>query len=103
MIINKIIYWLFAAWFTFVAFMTFGRQQITFGYGLGDVFYLFLILLFFVVASILRYIMSRKRGRYVIAQIVLSLAIVAFIVYMTLAMTLNRGIEYPWQGNWFYE
>ena len=75
---------------------------LTFGAGLGDLAYFFLIILWIIVLGI--YFLIIRLKKIVLKPIVLNLLIVSFIgsiLYTTLEFTYLRDALYPWNGRIF--
>jgi hypothetical protein len=70
---------------------------ITFGYGLGDLFYLIFICLLCVIITTLK-LLSAK---FDISKMVILFMILAVLVFVSLKLTLLRGVEYSWNGRVF--
>lgn len=74
--------------------------KITFGQGLGDMFYVILLMSLMIFYAVVLY--KNIQGR-INQQIILSVVSILFIILFTLKMTIYRGIEYPWNGNIFFQ
>jgi hypothetical protein len=91
--------------FTYIAFLIFSVLiiageligHITFGYGLGDLFYLGMLILAIIFFSILRFFLGKMEG----FEILFSILMIAVIIFFTLKFTILRGVEYSWNGEIF--
>jgi phosphate/sulfate permease len=93
-------YWVLIAW-TVIFILLFVSGFITFGHGIGDIIYALYVVIFFILISILRNKVLKKRMSLIIEYIFVG-AIALFIGYITLEFTLLRGPEYAWNGRFFY-
>ena len=86
-------------WFSIVNFFSI-KGDIAFGHGLGDLYYLVMLLIFTIIGSIafLR-ISQRKLGNLSIYLLVIYLTLV--LIFFCLKLTYLRGAEYPWNGTIF--
>lgn len=98
--ISRIIFFIYLLWVLLVVFLNF-RGDITFGHGLGDLYYL-IILIFFTALSVFFYLRI-ARGGYSSKQTIYLFAIylLIVIVFYCLKLTFLRGAEYPWNGKLF--
>ena len=88
-------------YFVIIGYLS-GFGPLTFGAGLGDLAYFFLIILWIIVLGIYFLIISLKK--IVLKTIALNLLIVLFIgsiLYTTLEFTYLRDCLYPWNGRIF--
>lgn len=95
--IIKVTYWLFILWSVLVATLNL-NATIAFGHGLGDLYYLSILLLFVVFISIVIFKLPKITNNQISAILLLSFILVIMIVF-TLKLTIFRGPEYPWDGN----
>ncbi|MEZ4949248.1 MAG: hypothetical protein R2769_00260 [Saprospiraceae bacterium] len=74
--------------------------NLSFGYGLGDIYLLVGVLIIIVIILLGRFfykkISERKKSSY---SIFFSVLIMFFMVYSFLRLTIYRGSENPWNGN----
>jgi hypothetical protein len=75
---------------------------LTFGHGLGDLFYVYLQIVWIIILSIILTVI-RKRGKEVGIILTAFIMVILFssIIYITYEFTINRGVEYPWNGRIF--
>ena len=97
----KIIYTLFVLWAVLVAILNL-NANITFGHGLGDIYYLLFLLLLVIVASVVFFKIA-KRLNETSATILFLFFVIAVVIAFTLKLTIYRGPEYPWNGKFFLE
>lgn len=90
---------LYLIW-TFSIFILIFSGKVTFGQGLGDLFYLVLLTIMQIFFGYLFYLNFKGRINF---PLVISLLLIIILILFTLKMTIWRGIEYPWNGNIFYE
>ncbi len=100
---SKIFNWAVCIYLLLVAILNF-CGKITFGFGLGDIYYLGW-LIFICLLSLLLNIKFRvekhdNTGHFV--KLLFGIIFLAIAIYFTEKFTINRGIEYPWNGNIFY-
>jgi hypothetical protein len=74
--------------------------KVTFGHGLGDLFYLILLTILLIFFGYLFYLNIKWRKK---IQVVISLLLIIIVILFTLKMTIWRGIEYPWNGNILFQ
>jgi hypothetical protein len=74
--------------------------KVTFGQGLGDLFYLVLLVILQIFFGYIFYLNIKERMNF---PLIISLLLIILLTLFTLKMTIWRGIEYPWNGNIFYE
>lgn len=74
---------------------------ITFGHGLGDLAYLFLMLAWIIALSIILKLIRLKSPVNKAVKAVIITALVASVLYITAFFTVYRGSEYPWNGHVF--
>ncbi|GAB5556351.1 MAG: hypothetical protein SchgKO_05640 [Schleiferiaceae bacterium] len=74
--------------------------NITFGHGLGDVFYHLILYLVTGIHLILTLVLQ---GRGKLRYALMTIGFAFFGIYMGLEATLYRGPEYPWNGSLFYQ
>jgi hypothetical protein len=74
--------------------------KVTFGHGLGDLFYLILLTILQIFFGYLFYLNIKWRKK---IQVVISLLLIIIVILFTLKMTIWRGIEYPWNGNILFQ
>jgi len=96
----KYAYWIFIAWVIIFALL-FVAGFITFGHGLGDIAYVLVVVVVFILMLLLRYKILKERQN-LIMEYVLLCAMVLFVSYIMLNLTLLRGPEYVWNGSFFY-
>ena len=95
---EKIFYYLFLLWVVLLIVFNI-NATITFGHGLGDIYYL--LLLFFITISIsLVRVRQLKKGNKT-GMVILLMSFVIVIIFFMLKLTLYRGPEYPWNGRLF--
>ena len=98
--IAKIYNWTIFFYLTAVTILTY-QGNIYFGYGLGDLFYLYLTGLLATVQLVILLISTRQKFR----KTTLFLWGTIFLltaIYITWQFTTGRGSEFPWNGNIFY-
>jgi len=95
--ISRITFLIYLLWMLFVIFLNL-RGDITFGHGLGDLYYL-IALIFLTVLSIVFYIRITKRNYTNAYLFVVYLLLI--IISFCIKLTLLRGAEYPWNGKFF--
>lgn len=71
-----------------------------FGQGLGDLFYLILIIILQIVFGYVFYLNYTEKINFPILMIIL---LILIPILFTLKMTIWRGSEYPWNGIFFFE
>jgi hypothetical protein len=74
--------------------------HLTFGHGLGDIYFLAGIFIITIVIGLGRFVYNRMdemRRHYI--SIYFSIFIVLFVIYSLVELTWDRGPEYPWDGN----
>ena len=79
------------------------QGKITFGYGLGDLAYLFgtgIITLIYLAILILNN-RGKNTGNKKRLNIIMGLIFLTIVIYLTYGFTIGRGIEYRWNGNIF--
>jgi uncharacterized membrane protein len=75
---------------------------LTFGYGLGDIFSLFMICVSHIPILYLIFAKNKIRDKIIYFwNSIVAILIILIIVYWTLHLTLLRGGEFPWDGNIF--
>jgi hypothetical protein len=97
---GRIAFLFYNIWFLLVIFLNL-KGDITFGHGLGDLYYL-LMLVVLTILSLIFYLKDIKKNTsntYLFCLFVILLIVV--IVSFSLKLTLLRGPEYPWNGNFF--
>jgi FtsH-binding integral membrane protein len=95
----KIIYSLFILVAALTAVLNL-NANITFGHGLGDIYYLLFLLFLVIIVSIIFFKTARHINR-PSAAIFFLLFVLAIIFVVTLKLTIYRGPEYPWNGKFF--
>jgi len=90
---------LYLLW-TFSILILIFSGKVTFGQGLGDLFYLVLLIIMQIFFGYLFYLNIKGKINF---PLVISLLLIIILILFTLKMTIWRGIEYPWNGNVFYE
>jgi hypothetical protein len=70
--------------------------KVTFGQGLGDLFYLILVIILQIFFGYLFYLNIKGRMNF---PLIISLLLIIIVTLFTLKMTIWRGIEYSWNGN----
>lgn len=83
-------------------FIVLNLGSISYGHGLGDLFYHAIALAAFTIITILFVIGLKKKSVDDVLFILMFVAIVLTIVLLTLKFTIYRGPEYRWNGNVFY-
>ena len=98
--INRIVFFIYLLWVLLVMFFNF-RGDITFGHGLGDLYYL--IVLFFLTLLAIFFYTRVTKGSYNNTVVVYLFAIYLLIVIVSFyfKLTILRGAEYPWNGKLF--
>ncbi len=75
---------------------------LTFGYGLGDLFYLFVDIFFIVILIVcLLIIIIKKIQLKTITRLIFYSIIFLFLAYNIYSFTIGRGVESPWNGKVF--
>lgn len=97
--LTKIGYFFYCCW-TGLIMLLFLLSEITFGYGLGDLYFLIMVILFFLVFTALRIIIAKNKQHFFLNSIFITLML-ATIVYFSLKLTVYRGPEYKWNGDLF--
>jgi len=97
--ISSITFFLYLFWFLLVIFLNL-KGNITFGYGLGDFYYL-LFLTFLTVLSLFFYLRIIKRVLYNKTVYLFIVYLIVIIVFFSLKLTLLRGAEFSWNGSFF--
>lgn len=88
----------FIIWTTLILLLIF-QGKVTFGHGLGDLFYvMFLVIVAFLYIIIIYKNLKKKIN----PLLIYSIAPIIIIILFTLKMTIYRGIEYPWNGKIFF-
>ncbi|MDH7462159.1 hypothetical protein QEG73_12750 [Chitinophagaceae bacterium 26-R-25] len=75
-------------------------KHISFGWGLGDMLWYGLIYLLLIIHFILTITSKNKKAKRFQLMTIIFLSITILIC---LKATIWRGVEYPWNGNLFYE
>lgn len=76
------------------------RGKVTFGQGIGDLFYLLLLVIFEISYLVIIYKNFKTK---ISPLLIYSIVAITIIILFTLKMTFYRGIEYPWNGKIFFE
>lgn len=84
----KIVYWVFVLWAVIIILLNL-NANIAFGYGLGDVYYLLLLVFFVIVISIINFKVLRGKENH-LANIFLLLFILVIVIAFTLKLTTYR-------------
>lgn len=95
----KIIYWLFVLWAAVVVLLDL-NANVTFGHGLGDVYYLLFIVFCVIIISVFNFKLTQNAGIQ-LANVLLLISILVVVIAVTLKLTIYRGSEYPWNGRLF--
>ena len=78
------------------------RNVLTFGMGLGDLFYFYIQALWLMFLLIFIVVVIIKTTNFSILSVqIISLILIASILLSVLSFTINRGSEYPWNGKIF--
>lgn len=96
----KYIFWLLSAWTAAVIILSFGGK-LAFGNGLGDLAILMIVAAFWFLATVFRFAIMRDRQSKPLS-VTFTIAVLLFIAYMSLQLTLWRGVEHPWNGQIFF-
>ena len=75
--------------------------KVTFGHGIGDLLYLFLLVIFLIV--FLFFFFSNLKRKIKMPILISFLTFLIIMLLFTLKMTIWRGVEYPWNGQIFYK
>ncbi|RAJ05427.1 hypothetical protein LX64_02585 [Chitinophaga skermanii] len=75
---------------------------ITFGQGIGDLFYIALVIILYIFFAIAKNIILRKTQSLIFRYVFLILMVLSTI-YFLLRVSILRGVEYPWNGHILYE
>jgi hypothetical protein len=88
---------LFIVFITHIFLIFYGliKGVLSFGYGLGDIYYLVLLLILFL---IIVWIRIKAKGRNVLF---ITLIMFAILILIALKLTIWRGPEFKWNGNIF--
>ncbi len=91
---------IFGVYFLFMIFLIIGNWKgyITYGYGLGDLFYLILAVIALLITSVLAFHVFIKRRR---LMLFLMFLIFSIVIFFGLNATIYRGSEYKWNGQIF--
>jgi len=81
-----------------LCFISLFYKQISFGWGLGDIFG-YLILFGATIIHVIVTFNSRKKGKK--RHFYLTILFLILLVVISLAATIWRGSEYPWNGSLF--
>lgn len=73
---------------------------VTFGYGLGDWLHIITTTILWIVISIIIIVNWKQRVHK--NQMILTIGMIACIVFLLLKITILRGTEYKWNGDIFY-
>ena len=92
---------LYFIWSLTILSFIFGGK-IVFGQGIGDMFYLILLLVLQIIFGYVFFLNIKNKVALPKIKLVTILLIV-FVLLFTLKMTIYRGMEYPWNGNFFFE
>ncbi len=101
--IGKIVNWIVLAYLIGITILSW-IGKITYGYGLGDLFYVFpssaltLVHLIVILALIYRKREKAEKGLALLVGIIFLL----IAVWFTYEFTIGRGVEYKWNGKVFY-
>jgi hypothetical protein len=90
---------LYLIWTISILILIFGGK-VTFGQGVGDLFYLILLTILQISFGYLFYLNIKGRINF---PLVISLLLIIIVILFTLKMTIWRGIEYPWNGDILFQ
>lgn len=76
------------------------NANMTFGHGMGDIYYLGFILFIGIIASLIWFIILKKNFSK-IANAIFYCFLVVELILIIIKLTILRGAEYPWNGNLF--
>jgi hypothetical protein len=78
------------------------RNVLTFGWGLGDLFYFYIQILWLIILLIFLVVVLIKTLNFsiLISRIILFILIISMLLTIK-AFTIDRGSEYPWNGKIF--
>src|SRR5690554_321061 len=97
----KIILTLTGGFFLTVIFLMIGGQ-LTFGHGLGDLFFLYIQIAWLIVLIISLTVIIKKKSELNNITSGLFSVILLFSIFLSIkGFTVDRGIEYPWNGRIF--
>lgn len=74
--------------------------KIVFGQGMGDLFYLILLIILQIIFGYIFFLNIKKKVTF---PIIMAILLIVCVLLFTLKMTVYRGIEYPWNGSLFFE
>lgn len=97
--ISKILNLIYLVW-TIVILTLIFCGKVTFGQGIGDFFYLVILIVSQIVFG---YLFFKSLRNKIDLSIVIPVLQIIIVLLFTLKMTIWRGIEYPWNGNVFFE
>lgn len=78
------------------------NANITFGRGLGDIFYLIELIVISIILAV-AFFKVKKHTENKFAVMLLCIIMVLTIIFFLLKLTIWRGAEYIWNGNIFLE
>ncbi len=98
--ISRIAFFSYLLWVSIVVFLNF-KGDITFGHGLGDLYYLIFIVSL-TILSLIFYVRINK-GNFANKKMIYLFIVylIVIVVSFCLKLTLFRGAEFPWDGNIF--
>lgn len=97
----KYIFWLLSAWTAAVIILSI-PGKITFGNGLGDLQMLMIVVAFWFLATVFTFAIARDRQSKPLS-VTFTVAVLLFIAFISLRLTLWRGPAYPWDGQIIFE
>lgn len=91
-------YFIYLLWMLFIAF---NLNNITFGHGLGDIFFYIILSIAFLLISIYMIINIMRNISIDLYYTLATGIMVIIMIYFTLHATYLRGSEYSWNGSVF--
>lgn len=98
----NILFFCYLAWAICVIALNL-NANIAFGKGLGDSFYLLILLILSVIYSIVYFKFFKKNTGNNYTVILFCAILIITVSYFFLKLTIWRGAEYPWNGELFLE
>lgn len=97
----KAVFWIFIVWSILLILLVI-EGILSFGHGLGDLYYLLLLLLFTIITAITIHKLITTENAATIKNRNLIIVLVTTIISLTiLKLTIWRGPELPWNGDFF--
>ena len=72
---------------------------LSFGYGLGDIMYLIITAILWIIITIL--VLVNRKAEKSSSLVILTVTMIICIVFLILKITIDRGPEYRWNGDLF--